>query len=235
MDGSVDLLEMALRIPPWEPMRGLSNAELRRMGLSNTDDLLERDGSESVTTSAPTSTPTPTGARKSSAAGHHRGWALVESGGRSTLKRQHPLTVEGDEIGSFDLTLTCSDSGDSYAVSYVEQRAAGEDEKAPALLRKVTVTLGGRVMTLDVGATTADGDQLTSTATGVIPAGLVKNLAETGNRSITVSTNSSSGRMTMTRLGNSGIAQHYARLAGTCGKLRNAALSAPAKGGDASR
>jgi hypothetical protein len=91
------------------------------------------------------------------------------------------------------------------------------------------------MMTLDLGPAQVDGHQLTSTASGVIPVGVVKTLAETGNRSITVSTSRSTGRMTMTRMGNSGIAQHYARLAGTCGKLRNAALAAPGRTGETPR
>jgi hypothetical protein len=229
MDGSIDLLEMALRIPPWEPMRGLSNAELRRMGLSNTDELLDRSGSEAVTTSAPSSTPGPNAARKISTAGHHRGWTLTESAGRASLRREHPLTVEGEEIGSFELTLACAGTGEGYAVSYVEHRNAGEDE--PGALTKVTLTLGGRVIPLDIGTAVADGGQITANAAGVIPAGLVKNLADSGNRSVTVSTSSGSGAATVIRIGNSGMAQHFARVAGSCGKLRNAALSGPAKPG----
>src|SRR5262245_14551943 len=37
MGGGVDLLEVSLRIPPWEPMRALTRDELRRMRLDNTD------------------------------------------------------------------------------------------------------------------------------------------------------------------------------------------------------
>jgi hypothetical protein len=36
MGGSADLLETALRIPPWEPLYRLSGEELQRMGLSTT-------------------------------------------------------------------------------------------------------------------------------------------------------------------------------------------------------
>ena len=37
MGGSVELLEVSLRIPPWEPMRVLSRDEMRRMNLDNSD------------------------------------------------------------------------------------------------------------------------------------------------------------------------------------------------------
>jgi hypothetical protein len=39
MGGSIDLLEAAARVPPWEPLRLLSQEELRGMRLTNSDDL----------------------------------------------------------------------------------------------------------------------------------------------------------------------------------------------------
>jgi hypothetical protein len=41
MGGGVELLETALRIPPWEPLYRLSADELQRMRLSTTDTLFE--------------------------------------------------------------------------------------------------------------------------------------------------------------------------------------------------
>jgi len=43
MGGGVDLLETALRIPPWEPLYRLSTDELSRMRLSTVDALFDRD------------------------------------------------------------------------------------------------------------------------------------------------------------------------------------------------
>jgi len=43
MGGGVDLLETALRIPPWEPLYRLSADELSRMRLSTVDTLFERN------------------------------------------------------------------------------------------------------------------------------------------------------------------------------------------------
>jgi hypothetical protein len=43
MGGGVELLETALRIPPWEPLYRLSDDELRRMRLTTLDVLFERD------------------------------------------------------------------------------------------------------------------------------------------------------------------------------------------------
>jgi hypothetical protein len=43
MGGAVDLLEIALRVPPWEPLYRLSHDEVRRMRLSTTETAFERE------------------------------------------------------------------------------------------------------------------------------------------------------------------------------------------------
>jgi hypothetical protein len=92
------------------------------------------------------------------------------------------------------------------------------------------------VLTLDIGASAvADGGHLSTTATGVVPTALVKNLAEAGNRSVTVTTFSANGQATTTRIGNTGLAQYYARMAGGCGKTRNAALTSSGKASEPGR
>ena len=41
MGGSIDLLETAARVPPWEPLRLLSQEELRGMRITNSDYLFD--------------------------------------------------------------------------------------------------------------------------------------------------------------------------------------------------
>jgi hypothetical protein len=43
MGGGAELLETALRVPPWEPLYRLSADELQRMRLSTVDRLFDRD------------------------------------------------------------------------------------------------------------------------------------------------------------------------------------------------
>jgi len=43
MGGSIDLIETALRVPPWEPMHRLTVDELRRMRVTTVDHLFEQD------------------------------------------------------------------------------------------------------------------------------------------------------------------------------------------------
>ncbi len=42
MGGSIDLLETALRVPPWEPLYRLSGDEVQQMGLNTVDHLFEK-------------------------------------------------------------------------------------------------------------------------------------------------------------------------------------------------
>jgi hypothetical protein len=53
MGGSMELIETALRVPPWQPMHRLDNDELRRMQVTTVDRLFEQD---SVTSSVGLST-----------------------------------------------------------------------------------------------------------------------------------------------------------------------------------
>jgi hypothetical protein len=41
MGGSIELLEAALRVPPWRPLYQLSNEEIQRVGLNNADHLFD--------------------------------------------------------------------------------------------------------------------------------------------------------------------------------------------------
>ncbi len=43
MGGGIELIETALRVPPWEPMYALSHEELRRMRVTTVDNLFEGD------------------------------------------------------------------------------------------------------------------------------------------------------------------------------------------------
>src|SRR5262249_40771214 len=112
MGASVDLLDLALRIPPWEPMHAMTREELRRTRLTTEE--IDTPVAATVATSSPVAAAPPpsrvTNGLHASAISEQR-WALVDRAGAATLARRHPLTVEGEEIGSFDLVLTCTAGG----------------------------------------------------------------------------------------------------------------------------
>ncbi len=217
MGGAIELLDLALRIPPWEPMRALSRDELRRIRLDTADAPVER---EPATQSAPVAASSPAatnGTRVTRVS--QSGWAMTDNSGAAVLARRHPLTVEGDNIGNFDLTVACGASADTYRVSYTERRRGGDAQRAPDPLKKVTLHVGGKFTQLAIVSSerVAGPFELNTVATGAVPAALIKTLADMGNRSLTVATSSGSA-VTSIRLGNSGISQNFPLLAANCAK-----------------
>ena len=104
MGGGIDLLEIALRIPPWEPMRLLSREELRGMKIVTADDpSLEASSGAAMNSMA---WRTACARRSTVAAGR---CSPVASS--PTLGRSHPLTIEGEEIGSIRIEFRLRRAG----------------------------------------------------------------------------------------------------------------------------
>jgi hypothetical protein len=57
MGGGIELLEAALRVPPWQPLYRLSNDEIQRIGLNNVDRLFDGSPEGIATTTAANATP----------------------------------------------------------------------------------------------------------------------------------------------------------------------------------
>lgn len=217
MGGSIDLLETSLRIPPWEPMRRLKPAELLSMGL-DTSAGTQNTGSTPIT--AHVSPPMPR------VPPSERGWVVNEKAGQTSLRRRHPLTVEGDEIGAFELTLACSSKG-SYELTYMERRRNGEHAAEP--LKQVEISIGRRSVMLKINTSEIKQTELASLATGSIPAELVDALGRDGGRSLMVTTSSGNDVLTTTRVGNSGVPQYLPQLVANCNDQQVARIGAHAE------
>lgn len=222
MGGGAELLEVALRIPPWEPMRMLSRDELRRTRLDTAHERTIQASSAPASSGAGQSVgvhPASDGAR--SAIGGPRGWVMTQRAGRSALLRRHPLTIEGDEIGAFEVALTCGRTPDSYAVSYAETRhGAGEHDTAS--VKQIDVWIEGKMTTLDVlssrldSAADARPRELETRASGTLSADAVRSFAGAASDSITVRTVSTAAPGTLIRIGNTGFAPAFRKLAAAC-------------------
>jgi len=222
MGGSIELLNLALRIPPWEPMHALSADETRRTKLAT-----EQPPAPVAATVAasPATVPAVTrpiprmtdGARATEIS--ERRWAVVDHAGVTSLARHQPLTVEGDDIGSFDLMLACGGGIDSYDLSYVERRHEGSRVPLPAELNTITVRVGTGAATLKVVSSERrkEPGELVTYAAGSVPATLIDAFADAGNHSMLIETR---GGKTITgiRLGNTGAQQNLPRLAASCVK-----------------
>jgi hypothetical protein len=150
---------------------------------------------------------------------NNRAWAVLAnaSDGRLALGRTHPLTVEGTELGMFDLSFACGEQGRDFVVTYSEQRRSAEPGRAPAALSEVEITILGRSMPLKVVSSRAPekSAELSTVATGRLPVELVQSFAERNGRSMTVETVSPDAT-TVIRVGNAGIVRVLPSLVANC-------------------
>ena len=231
MGGPAELLEVALRIPPWEPMHALTRAELQQMGFE------PQQKTPAGTPTAPVASvsyaPTTAGNRNGGPDEH--GWAMVERAGASMLGRRHPLTIEGDDIGSFDLVLACAGTDGNYLVTYSEQRRA-DIGAAAAPLTEITIRIGGQTTALKVVSSEVKdkSGMLATVAAGVLPANAVRSFSAIGSRSMMVAT-ANAKTHSVIRLGNSGAQRNMPMLTSQCQKAQRADLVMPKTGGMAQK
>jgi len=166
-----------------------------------------------------------------------RRWAMVDRSGAAALARRHPLTIEGEEIGSFDLSVVCA-GPDTYDISYSERRHAGDQHALPVALTGVTVTAGNKSAALKVISSerNSDPDELLTFANATVPASFVTGFAAVGSHSLMITTKSAA-LSTGIRIGNTGAMQNLPRLAASCAKALGdrAELSASKIGGLAAK
>jgi len=219
MGGGIDLLDLALRIPPWEPMHSLSRDELRNTRLATEDSDLAAPAT--VAASSPTSPqivmPHLTDGARATEISERR-WVMIDDSGADALARRHPLTMEGEDIGSFDLMVSCGGI-DSFDVRYVERRHSSDRATLPAAISGVTLRVGSKEATLKVSSSDRrhDPEELVTYAAGAVPAALIDGFTAMGNHSVTIET-SSEKQATAIRLGNTGAQQYLPRLAAACSK-----------------
>jgi hypothetical protein len=214
MGGGMELLETALKIPPWEPLRLLTRDELRRAHLHTVERLFDE----------PTPQPTTTSLLSEASSSNNltiseNGWALADKGGNRIMARRHPLTVEGEHIGTFDVMVSCGDSADQFALTYSEKRYGASGKRPARPLKLVSMQIGSeqavlRVVSSDRPAKSTD---LVTFARGTVPARMVKALAESG-RSLMVTTQAADRAETIIRLGNTGVGQSLTDLAASCAR-----------------
>ena len=220
MGASADLLEVTLRIPPWEPMHALTRDELRLTKLTTED--VDVPVAAATVAASPVSVPQPapraTNGLQATPISEQR-WSLVDRSGVATLARRHPLTVEGEEIGSFDLVVACSPGADTYDVSYIERRNRGEQTPLPAAIDSVSLRVGSNSAMLKVVSTErrSEPDELFTYATARVPSTLIGAFAAMGSHSMVIKTQSAQ-LVTGIRLGNTGASQNLPRLSTGCRK-----------------
>jgi hypothetical protein len=211
MGGDIELVQLSLKVPPWEPMRVLSRDELRRTRLDLSDQLTEK---LPVTKTA--AGPALTQDLRSAA--NERGWTLETRSGRAVLSRSHPLTVEGERIGNFDLAFTCAEAPGTYNLTYKEVRYGPADRELPRSIAQVELTIEDQVQELKIGASERrlPRGELESVATAAVPVRMIRTFAGDGAASMTLATASTGNPQTTIRVGNVGFSGNFPRLESGC-------------------
>jgi hypothetical protein len=215
MGGGAELIELALRIPPWEPMRALSRDELRRSGLVDG----EADRAETSASAAPMPTPVSTLGADRTAKTNARGWTLLDQEGvPAVLARRHPLTYEGEQFGSFDLILGCGDMPGTYTLTYTEQRVGSSSAPLAPIVKQVRLWIDDADLVLRVASSDAKkkSRRVDTVATTTIGSSQLRAFAATASRSLAVQTRSAGQPATMIRIGNNGFAKSFPQFEAVC-------------------
>jgi hypothetical protein len=206
----IEIFELAMRIPPWERMRALSADELRRMRVRTVDNPFDPP----MTAAGPVTLPPLTAVTPAALPGGGA-WTITERAGLRGLARRHPLTIEGDDIGSFEIMFACGETPDAYALRYSETRRQPAERER---LAKVLLVSGKDRVTLSIQSSAKTDADLESVARGAMPSGVLSTFADTREHSIVVATETSANVRTLIRIGNIGLGAALPQLAAACRK-----------------
>jgi hypothetical protein len=212
MGGDVELVALSLRVPPWEPMRALTREELRRMKLDQDD--VPAPPAVAKTAAGPTLPDE--GVLK--VASNGRGWVATTRAGQPVLARTHPLTLEGERIGSFSLFIACGPTPDTFTVTYRELRSGPADRGVPRSIAQVALVLDDHLQQLKILSSerATRGGELESVASAVLPARQVRTLGSDNPASMTLETESLGNPRTVIRIGNVGFGRAFREIDKSC-------------------
>jgi len=215
MGADISLFETAMRIPPWENARPLSNEEITRMRLQNAENPFMPPLAGIVTEPR---------ALAAVAAGQtvivgDRGWVVTENAGARAVTRKLPITVEGEQIGSFELSFSCAEPPGRYAAVYTETRRVA-DSSGKDRLATILVAAGKERVTLKVESSDqADtGSEMRSVARGPVSSALVEALTDANGPVLTLATLTTAKARTAIRIGNSGFGEGFSQVMANCPK-----------------
>ena len=228
MGASIELFEISSRIPPWEEMRRLSREEIRRMKVQTIDDPFSRVPVTTVAAAQPVPKPETT----ASIPVNPLGWMIVERKGHRILVRQHPITIEGQEIGAFEISFTCGDKPDTYRVSYHEKRFL---PNSPAIVTDRLEAVGISIrqensylralLTLEESVPGRVPAELVSKAQGTITASFLQTavattsgdaVASSSQQGMIIATTTIDKTRTVIRLGQTGLPEGLRQLSTSC-------------------
>jgi hypothetical protein len=208
MGGEIELFDLSMRIPPWEELRVLTNIEVQRTRLNTTDTPFVSPDADAVSSPPPGVLP-PTGGQLAS----FQRWTLVGTGADRSVVRRHPLTREGEEIGTLLVTFACGAKPMTMTVRYWEtRRLASADD---AILRAV-IGLGRERVPLAIESSRAVAGRLESIANATVNTGVLAKMFAPGPGRVSVATLTPAKQETVIHVGMTGLGQVLPQLAKEC-------------------
>jgi hypothetical protein len=143
---------------------------------------------------------------------------LGDRSGQPVLSRVHPLTLEGERIGTFELEFACADAPGSYALTYKEIRYGPGDRDLPRGIARIELIMADQAQDLKIAGSERRPQraELESLASAAVPARMVRRFAGDGPASMMLSTESAGSPQTNIRVGNVGFAKSFTRLESAC-------------------
>ena len=208
MGGEIELFDLSMRIPPWEELRVLTNIEVQRTRLNTTDTPFASPDADAVSSPPPGVLP-PTGGQLAS----FQRWTLVGTGADRSVVRRHPLTREGEEIGTLLVTFACSEKPMMMNVRYWEtRRLASADD---AVMRAV-MGLGRERVGLTIESSRVVAGRLESIANATVNTGVLAKMFGPNPGAVTVATLTKAKQQTVIHVGMTGLGQVLPQLAKEC-------------------
>ena len=140
-------------------------------------------------------------------------WTLVGEGADRGVVRRHPLTIEGEEVGSLLITFGCGDQPTNMKLRYWETRRLASAGDAIA---RAVMALNRERVPLKIESSATVGGRLESVATAMVPTALVAKLLASNQSSVGVATLTKSKVQTAIRIGTTGLAQVLPQLSSAC-------------------
>jgi len=207
MGGEIELFDLAMRIPPWEDLRVLTPAEVQRIRLSTTDTPLTAPDASAAST--PPGVLPPTGGQFATIAR----WTLVGTGADRSVVRRHPLTREGEDIGSLLISFTCSQYAATMNVRYWETRRLASAEDA---VMRAVMGLGRERLPLTIESSRVVAGRLESIANATVNTGVLAKMFAAKAGAVTVATVTKTKQQIVIHVGMTGLPRVLPQLAKEC-------------------
>ena len=135
---------------------------------------------------------------------------------QQALVRQHPLTIEGEQIGMFEISFLCGEARGTYRVEYLEKRLAqaASDTRLDAV--GISAARERVMLKVETSKPGQPATELVSLARGIASAKFMDALAAGGNQPLVVATSTTSNVRTTIRIGRAGLPENLPRMTAAC-------------------